>query len=151
MPQPKIEIRMLGGFSVCIDGRPALQGMAQSRKLQQVLQYLLLNRARAVPHAELAAQFWGNASNAEASLRAVMHRLRRLAALEGGALDSWLETTRGCYRWNPALACFVDVYELERLAAQAAAAPEGVARDGMEQAIVVLYRGRLLPDSAGET
>ena len=49
MPQPKIEIRMLGGFSVCIDGRPALQGMAQSRKLQQVLQYLLLNRARAVP------------------------------------------------------------------------------------------------------
>ena len=48
MPQPKIEIRMLGGFSVCIDGRPALQGMAQSRKLQQVLQYLLLNRARAV-------------------------------------------------------------------------------------------------------
>lgn len=151
MPQPKIEIRMLGGFSVCIDGRPALQGMAQSRKLQQVLQYLLLNRARAVPHAELAAQFWGNASNAEASLRAVMHRLRRLAALEGGALDSWLETTRGCYRWNPALACFVDVYELERLAAQAAAAPEGVARDGMEQAIVLLYRGRLLPDSAGET
>ena len=54
-----------------------------------------------------------------------MHRLRRLAALEGGALDSWLETTRGCYRWNPALPCFVDVYELERLAAQAAAAPEG--------------------------
>lgn len=83
MSTPQIQIQLMGGFSITIDGQPVLTALSQARKLQQILQYLLLNCGRAVSHQELIANFWGDGSDAEASLRAVMHRLRQMAAQEG--------------------------------------------------------------------
>ena len=47
MSNPPIRIQLLGGFSMAVGGRPMLSGLAQNRKLQQLLQYLLLNCDRA--------------------------------------------------------------------------------------------------------
>lgn len=150
MSTPRIQIQLMGGFSIMVDGKPVLAALSQARKLQQILQYLLLNCGRAVSHQELIANFWGDGSDAEASLRAVMHRLRQMAAHEGSGLENCVLTGRGTYQWNPSLICRIDVREMERLAAEAQAAPADQ-RDALEQQMLELYRGRLLPDSQGES
>ena len=115
MSNPPIRIQLLGGFSMAVGGRPMLSGLAQNRKLQQLLQYLLLNCDRAVTHQELIAHFWGDSFDAEASLRAVMYRLRQTIDREEPALANCIRTGRGSYRWNPALACSIDVQELQQI------------------------------------
>lgn len=149
MSNPPIRIQLLGGFSMAAGGRPMLSGLAQNRKLQQLLQYLLLNCDRAVTHQELIAHFWGDSFDAEASLRAVMYRLRQTIDREEPALANCIRTGRGSYRWNPALACSIDVQELQRASAAAAAAAPPQ-QDELEQAVIALYKGRLLPEAAGE-
>ena len=150
MTQPKIRITMLGKFEIAVDGRPALAGMAQSRKIQLLVQYLLLQYGRPATHAELTAALWGNAGDADMSLRAVMHRFRTMAAKEDPALESCILTERGAYVWNTELDCEVDVFTIRRLAEQASAEKDPVVRADLYRRIIGQYGGRLLPDSAGE-
>ena len=141
---------MLGKFEIAVDGRPALAGMAQSRKIQLLVQYLLLQYGRPATHAELTAALWGNAGDADMSLRAVMHRFRTMAAKEDPALESCILTERGAYVWNTELDCEVDVFTIRRLAEQASAEKDPAVRADLYRRIIGQYRGRLLPDSAGE-
>lgn len=148
--QPCIEVRMMGDFSITREGRPLLQALGQDSKPLQLLQYLMLHGERTVTHEELISHFWSGDADAETSLRAVMHRLRRVAAQEECGLENWIATTRGCYAWNAGDTCRIDVCELERLAALAAKEENADVRDAQEQEIVRLYRGRLLPGLTGE-
>lgn len=150
MTQPKIRITMLGKFEIAVDGRPALAGMAQSRKIQLLVQYLLLQYGRPATHAELTAALWGNAGDADMSLRAVMHRFRTMAAKEDPSLESCILTERGAYVWNTKLDCEVDVFTIRRLAEQASAEKDPAVRADLYRRIIGQYGGRLLPDSAGE-
>lgn len=150
MTQPKIRITMLGKFEIAVDGRPALAGMAQSRKIQLLVQYLLLQYGRPATHAELTAALWGNAGDADMSLRAVMHRFRTMAAKEDPALESCILTERGAYVWNTELDCEVDVFTIRRLAEQVSAEKDPAVRADLYRRIIGQYGGRLLPDSAGE-
>lgn len=150
MTQPKIRITMLGKFEIAVDGRPALAGMAQSRKIQLLVQYLLLQYGRPATHAELTAALWGNAGDADMSLRAVMHRFRTMAAKEDPALESCILTERGAYVWNTKLDCEVDVFTIRRLAEQVSAEKDPAVRADLYRRIIGQYGGRLLPDSAGE-
>ena len=97
MTKPKIQITLLGRFEIALDGRPVLAGMAQSRKIQLLVQYLLLQYGRPATHGELTAALWGNAGDADMSLRAVMHRFRTMAAKEDPALVNCILTSRGSY------------------------------------------------------
>ncbi|MBM6717485.1 hypothetical protein H6B15_12545 [Gemmiger formicilis] len=150
MSQPKIQITLLGKFEITLDGRPVLAGMAQSRKIQLLVQYLLLQYGRPATHGELTTALWGNAGDADMSLRAVMHRFRIMAAKEDPILENCILTGRGTYMWNTALDCEVDIFTIRRLAEQAAAEPDADIRAGLYRDIIARYTGRLLPDSAGE-
>lgn len=105
MTQPKIQITLLGKFEIALDGRPVLAGMAQSRKIQLLVQYLLLQYGRPATHAELTAALWGNAGDADMSLRAVLHRFRTMAAKEDPVLENCILTGRGalCVEHCPGL------------------------------------------------
>ena len=150
MTQPKIRITMLGKFEITVDGRPALAGMAQSRKIQLLVQYLLLQYGRPATHTELTAALWGNAGDADMSLRAVMHRFRTMAAKENAGLENCILTSRGAYVWNTDLDCEVDVFTIRSLAEQVSAEGDPAARADLYRRIIAQYTGRLLPDSAGE-
>lgn len=115
MTKPKIQITLLGRFEIALDGRPVLAGMAQSRKIQLLVQYLLLQYGRPATHGELTAALWGNAGDADMSLRAVMHRFRTMAAKEDPALVNCILTSRGSYVWNMDLDCEVDIFTIRRL------------------------------------
>lgn len=150
MTQPKIQITLLGKFEIALDGRPVLAGMVQSRKIQLLVQYLLLQYGRPATHAELTAALWGNAGDADMSLRAVLHRFRTMAAKEDPVLENCILTGRGAYVWNTALDCEVDIFTIRNLAEEAEGENDPAARAELYRRIISLYTGRLLPDSAGE-
>lgn len=150
MTQPKIQITLLGRFEITLDGRPVLAGMAQSRKIQLLVQYLLLQYGRPASHGELTTALWGNAGDADMSLRAVMHRFRAMAAKESPALSNCILTSRGAYVWNMDLDCEVDIFTIRRLAEEVESETDPDRRAELRRRIIDRYTGRLLPDSAGE-
>lgn len=150
MSQPMIRISMLGKFEIELDGRPVLQGLAQSRKVQLLVQYLLLQYGRPATHSELTATLWGNTGDADMSLRAVMHRFRTMAEKEDPILKNCILTTRGAYVWNTELDAQVDVVLLRRLANEAVAQRDPDAKAELNRRMVELYGGALLPGLTGE-
>ena len=151
MEQSRLRIQMLGGFSVTYDGRPAFEEVLQSRRMRRLLQYLLLNSGREVTHGELITAMWGDAGDCELKLRALLHRLRVAASKDGPELRDCVVTGRGTYCWNAEMDAEIDVVEFEALAARVTAAQEETQRQALAARLVALYRGRLLPDAAGES
>lgn len=148
-----IEIRMLGGFEIRVDGFPVLAQLSQSRKATALVQYLVLQRGARIPHKVLIDTLWGGerCANPDMALRAILHRFRSMIAQENlTALEGCILTSRGCYQWNPELPCTVDVFRLEDLAAAAQNCEDPARRLDYYEQMEALYRGRLLPLSTSE-
>jgi DNA-binding SARP family transcriptional activator len=69
----RVEVRLLGGFSVLVDGRPLPQRAWQSRKARDLLRVLVARRGRPVSREELADLLWG--ATAPGDRHKVAHRL----------------------------------------------------------------------------
>lgn len=151
MSQPSMQIQMFGGFSIMYDGRPAFEEVLQSRRMRRLVQYILLNSNREVTHGELITAMWGDAGDCELKLRALMHRLRVAAEKDAPALRDCVVTGRGTYCWNAEIGAEIDVAEFETLAAGLAVRQDPESREALAARLVALYRGRLLPDAAGES
>lgn len=148
-----IEIKMLGTFEILVDGHAVLTQLTQSRKATALVQYLVLQRGERVPHKTLTDTLWGGerCSNPDMALRAILHRFRSMIAQEQlTVLENCIVTNRGSYQWNPELPCRVDVFAMEDLVMEAGREKDPARRLALEEQIVALYRGRLLPLSANE-
>lgn len=149
-----IEITMLGGFQITVDGKPVLTQLGQSRKATALVQYLLLQNGRKVPHKELTDALWASESttNPDMALRAILHRFRNMVEEEGvRALEDCIITNRGSYQWNTALNCDVDVNQVQLLSEELHVETDPGQREMLCADLVELYKGRLLPGSASET
>ncbi|HVG07029.1 MAG TPA: BTAD domain-containing putative transcriptional regulator [Thermoanaerobaculia bacterium] len=73
---PKVEIRLLGGFEVRVDGRP-VNGF-ESQKVRGLLAYLVMPRGVPQGRERLAALFWPEhePNSARSSLRQALYNLR---------------------------------------------------------------------------
>ena len=67
-----IEIKMLGGFEIRVNGKPVLAQLAQSRKATALVQYLVLRRGERVSHKVLTDTLWAGerSTNPDMALRA---------------------------------------------------------------------------------
>ena len=76
----KLHIEMFGEFTIYVDGEKNFQYEGRTRKLWNLLQYLLVNRNRPVPQAELfsIAHLDGKKGKPENSLKNLIYRLRGL-------------------------------------------------------------------------
>lgn len=148
-----IQITMLGGFQICVDGKPVLSPLNQSRKATSLVEYLLLRSGERVPHKDLTDALWGSDSstNPDMALRAILHRFRNMVEAENlEELKGCIITSRGFYQWNSALNCTIDVNEMELLSGQLQCENDPARRETLCDSIVQLYKGRLLPANAGE-
>ncbi|MDD4850244.1 MAG: bacterial transcriptional activator domain-containing protein [Gemmiger sp.] len=153
MNELPLKITMLGGFQLSVGGKPVMAALGQSRKATLLLQYLLLERERRVTHTELTDSIWGGEStaNPDMALRAILHRFRNMADAEGvAALQSCIITHRGSYQWNNALNCEIDIYTMEKQMEQARFEQGEEEQIALFTSVRKLYKGRLLPASAGE-
>ena len=113
-----IEIKMLGGFEIRVNGKPVLAQLAQSRKATALVQYLVLRRGERVSHKVLTDTLWAGerSTNPDMALRAILHRFRNMIDAEGlDEMKGCIVTSRGYYQWNPHLDCSVDVFEVNDL------------------------------------
>lgn len=148
-----IEIKMLGGFEIRVNGKPVLAQLAQSRKATALVQYLVLRRGERVSHKVLTDTLWAGerSTNPDMALRAILHRFRNMIDAEGlDEMEGCIVTSRGYYQWNPHLDCSVDVFEVNDLSELARKESDAEKRSRIYEQIVNLYDGRLLPRSASE-
>lgn len=111
-PSPLLSARVLGRFSVMLDGRPV--DTLSSRRTRNVLAYLLTHRRVPVPRDVLMDAFWPHAdpeaarNSLHVALTGVRHALR--CAWPGLVLQRVHDT----YRLADAVTVWVDVEEFEQ-------------------------------------
>lgn len=143
-----ITVKTLGGFSIQVDGNLLTDSINRSKKLWNVLCYLIVHRDRNIPQAEFIKLFWpGDRSvNPVNALKTLLYRVRALLApMFPADLDPIL-SQRGSYSWNRSIVCQVDADRFEALClnVQESGLSDGQ-RIELYQEIVSLYQGNYLP------
>ena len=78
-PNMQVRINLFGGLKFYADGKQVLGQLRKSRKTDLFLEYLILQRGRPVPHAELLSALWSDreSGNPATALRTLLHRYRK--------------------------------------------------------------------------
>ena len=147
-------VDMLGEFTIYVDGKAMFCYEGRTRKLWNLLQYLLICRDRMVPQEELIeiSHLHGTEGRADNSLKNLIYRLRRI--LENSDLPKmeYIICGRGSHGWNPEIPVTldIDIFEQEYHAARAA---ENVSQEEKLMyylSAIELYKGEFLPQSQKE-
>lgn len=142
----KIEVRMLGKFSILCNDEEILDVLGNSKKKIQLLQYLLINKDTKYTNYNLFEHLWpsDDTSNPESALKTLVSRLRQ--DLRAFGLSNLISTRKGVYQLNEDLCETIDLYEFEHLALDAAGFTKLNDRniEALER-ILFLYHGDLLP------
>ena len=141
----KVEIRMLGGFEVLLDGSPVPAAGWPRPQAATLVKLLALAPGRRLHREQLADRLWPDLTIAEAAprLHKVAHYARRALGEDRAAIVLRNETVA----LLPAAEVVVDVDVFERVAEEALAngTPNAAA------AAVARYGGTLLPEDLYET
>lgn len=116
----KVEIFMLGGFMIVVDGVDIVPALGNSKKKLSLLQYLILKKDETVSNATLFESIWPGeeSTNPESSLKTLVSRLRQ--NLKEFGMENAIATKQWAYRWNEDLDAEIDAYTFEELCNQAA-------------------------------
>ncbi len=111
----ELQIRLLGQFSVTVDGRP-LASLAGGR-LQSLFTYLVLRGGAPQSRSDLAQLFWPDTdeSNARNNLRQLIHKLREAL----GEAAQFVRITSSTLQWDRHESCAVDALSIDELFSEA--------------------------------
>lgn len=149
----KIQIHMLGGFHVFINGIAVDEQVLKTKKGCMLLQYLILQRGKPVPTVELYEALWPDDENSNPAnaLKTLISRTRATLTKLSPLFADCISTQRGSYRFNIDCGIEVDIYEFETLTHRLA--DVRVLDDesnALFQTMLTLYAGDLLPANASE-
>lgn len=141
-----IRVIMLGRFDILAEGKSTVSFFGHSPKGILLLKYLLLNREREIPTAELIDALWPepDKGNPENALKTLVSRLRASLAEASPYLENCIVSEPRAYRWNNDIAYTIDVVEFEQLCrlVNGQATLDATARERYAQ-ILDLYKGDL--------
>lgn len=154
MDDSRLEVSLLGGCSISCAGRAIDTDALHSKKIWQLLGFLITYRHREVTRSELLGAVYAEdaSANPTNALKTLMHRVRAsLDALGGPGGKNIILQREGGYCWNNALNTRVDTEEFDALFAAAQA--EEDADRGLELRLraIKLYRGDYMPKFAMES
>lgn len=132
-----LEIRLLGLFSVEIDGNPI---EIPSRPAQSLLAYLVLNSGTAQRREKLAGMFWPDAAeaNARSNLRHALWRIRKVLGTNPQTGQDYLNADDLTITFETHDDCWIDTTILEQKSG------ESGSTDALME-VLSIYRGELLP------
>lgn len=137
-----------GGFALSFGGLCLRDDGSRSRKVWNLLSYLILNRERDLGVAELYQLLWQDKDeeNPYGALKTLVFRVRRLLEEAGFPATAMVLSSKGIYRWNPQLSMKVDGEEFEHLSKLCLAEAFDM-ETGKEQrkTALSLYKGEFLP------
>lgn len=145
----KINIRMLGSFTIEYGGSAISDRNNRMRKVWLLLAYLICNRNQLSTQEHYLSLMQGSGFSESADpngkLKALFYRARTmLNELGENAGHDWIIRKNGTYAWNDEIPVTLDVEDFERLCKQAAAA-QGNERLELYREALALYKGNFLP------
>ncbi len=150
--EAKVVIRLMGQFSVTVDGKRVEQTISRSYKGVLLMQILLVHDGETVPSNRLYQALWPDDEkhqNPENALKTLVSRLRGHLSRISPLLEKCIVTERGGYRWQSEPQVYVDVVELAEVLARLS---EVSTEEGLERALfkrlTTLYTGELLQGKA---
>lgn len=138
----KLDIRLLGGFSLTYGDQPVV-GMNTLRS-QALLSYLVLHRHTPQSRSSLAFHLWADSTDTQArtNLRKELYNLRQNLP----NVDQFLQIEQKTLHWLPTAPFMLDVMAFEN----AVNAAEHDAPPSHLELAIALYRGELLPNCDDE-
>lgn len=145
----ELRISMLGGFELQVDDVVINDGINRSRKMWNLLAYIVAHRDKLISQQEFINALWGDESgqNPVNALKTLLYRIRLLLApLEKQYSSEFILSQRGSYSWNNAINCRLDVDEFEALCRRATDDKlEDMKRIALYREAMEIYRGDFLP------
>ncbi|MEF9984396.1 MAG: winged helix-turn-helix domain-containing protein [Oscillospiraceae bacterium] len=146
-------VKMFGEFSISGDKNEFIVDLKKQGQLITILQYIVINRNRAITANELIDLIWDKEQidNPNNALKNLIYRLRNLLAEKFSSSNIELIIhKRGGYMWNDTINTFVDVEEFEHFYAMSHNTAQAV--DNQIKYLtktIECYKGEFLPYSTG--
>ena len=143
--QNSVQIRLLGDFDILVDGERQNNLAAKSRKGVSLMEYLILQRGRAVPVQRLIRELWSGSryDSPESALKTMVSRFRALLNTISPGLGGCIVSEQGAYRWINKKAVRVDVLDMLRLLESVHADSTRDERISCYRQVLELYQGDL--------
>lgn len=145
----ELRISMLGQFELQVDDVVINDGINRSRKMWNLLAYIVSHRDKLISQQEFINALWGDESgqNPVNALKTLLYRIRLLLTpLEKKYSAEFILSQRGSYSWNNAINCKVDVDKFEILCRRAADERlDEIKRISLYREAMDIYRGDFLP------
>lgn len=142
-----LRIQMMGDFVLYVNERQTEYVANRSRKGAALVQYLIVNRGRAVPNSRLLSVFWSDerVTNPDNALKTLISRMRvNLNEIFPG-LGACIVADRGGYHWERMPNMEIDLYEIEEiLDALSRGGQDAGERRALIHRLQTLYGGDLL-------
>lgn len=149
-----LQISLLGQFELRVDDIVVSDDVNRSRKLWNLLAYIIAHRNKSVSQQELIEVLWPEEESLKPgnALKTLLYRIRLLLEpLEQQCGEELILSQRGSYAWNRQVPCKVDVSEFEELCNEAEKRELGSEkRMELLQQAVALYGGDFLPKQTME-
>ena len=154
MEAADLQVRMLGGLSIRLNGREINDNDNRSRKIWLLMSYMIYCRTRPISQDELADLLWGDeerSSNPINALKTMFHRVRSLLnQLDGAAGHNLIVRREGTYAWNQEIPFFLDTDQFEALCRAGTAQDDEDLRLETYLQALALYGGDFLPKLSSE-
>lgn len=151
MEKTKLQVTMLGNFTVRLGARSISDTDNRARKIWPLLAYLLLNRQRPIPQDEIIDLLWPDSANPDSVVKTTLHRLRTMLNALGNQLGyKMIISENGTYTWNRQYTVKLDIEEFDHLLAKAANTDDSAQQLKLYRQALALYKGDMLPRQKSE-
>lgn len=145
----QLHVSMFGGFELCVDDVVMGDSINRSRKMWNLLSYIIIHREKAISQQEFIDTLWGDddGQNPVNALKTLLYRIRiLLEPLQKAYGAEFILSQRGSYSWNNEVECVLDIDEFELLCKKALNGEmEEQQRLALYEQAEQLYRGDFLP------
>lgn len=143
------KVSFFGGFAISYRGRRVNDEKNRSRKLWNLLEYIVVHRDRPISQKEMADFIWENSfsENPTGALKVLLHRVRKaLEPLGSEYGDDLIKMKKSEYQWHPETEVVSDAETFEQILSEASD-EEKPAEERIELYCKAfeLYKGDFLP------
>lgn len=143
---PMIHVHMLGEFRISTAEKTICDQNNHSKKLWNLLEYLITYRNKEIAQSDLIHLLWGDdeSSNPTGALKTLMHRVRNMLK-ELDYPSELIIQRRGTYSWNTNVPCTVDIDTFEKLCLDSSYIADPALRLEKYRKVIAMYKGDFLP------
>lgn len=148
-----IFISLLGDFKISNDGQEITETSNRSRKIWNLLAYIITYRHRTLSQTDYIDLLWpnGSSTNPVNALKTILYRIRALLKPIALKNENFIVSSQGSYHWNNHLPCTIDAELFEELSKKASdhtySKTEQIA---LYKRALDLYRGKFLSQHSHE-